>query len=323
MVFLRLLSCLSELGLPLTQLRFERGLEVGDALIGMGAFTFCLGTSRVTLRMDDRQYPTQLPDSFAQVLRLSHSRLSARHRSRLGTIRLVSPRQGCVPLQDGGVQVCLGSFELTAELRLYLLGVGLFGGRRGAEGGELVDELVAGSVRLSKVEAGLLQCCGELLQGEGGFGSGGVCLSLLRLRAALCLLGPRRAGVRAGDLLGRLTGHSLKLSLDRLRIPNSAELVDQDTELLTEVLDHPGHLPGDHARPLPRRIDGAGLDGNRALAELLPLPPCRRPRMQRIVAVLRRTPYPVRWHRRPLTPREPTRPLFNLLSHNVTIPHTT
>lgn len=234
-------------------------------------------------------------------------------------MRLVGAGEGSVALLDGVQQFGLGSLEVAAQLRLDLPGCFLLGGHLGPQGGEVIEQLVTGSGRLGQVEAYLVEGGGELLESHCGLGGGGVCFGLLRFGASLGLLGPGGAGVGGGDLLGGLTGDRFELCFDGLGVPDGAELMDQDAELLAQVLDHPRDLAGDHARPLPCRVDRIRLSQAR-LHQLLPRTPRSRPGVTRVVAVLRRTARAVGRHRRLRTPREAARPLVNLLRHNVTIP---
>ena len=234
-------------------------------------------------------------------------------------MRLVGAAEGSVALLDGVPQLGLGGREDAAQLGLDLPGFFLFGGHRGTQGGQVIDQLVTGLGHFGQVETYLVEGAGELLKSHRGLGGGGVGFGLLRFGAALGLLGPGGAGVGAGDLLGGLAGNRFKLRLDRLRVPDGTELVDQNGELLTQVLDHPRDLTGDHARPLPRRVDRIRLNRARPLRQLLTGTPRSRPSVPRVVAVLRRTAGAIGGHRRLLTPGEPAGPLINLLRHNVTV----
>lgn len=231
-------------------------------------------------------------------------------------MRLVGAAEGSVALLDGVPQFSLGGREDAAQLGMDLPGFFLLGGHRGTQGGEVIEQLVTGLGRFRQVEAYLVEGGGELLKSHRGLGGGSVCFGLRRFGAALGLLGPGGAGVGAGDLLGGLAGDRFELRFDGLRVPDGAELVDQDTELLAQVLDHPRDLTGDHVRPLPRRVDRIRLNRARPLRQLLPGTPRSGPGVTRVVAVLRRTPRAVGRHRGLLTPREPAGPLINLLRHN-------
>ena len=93
-------------------------------------------------------------------------------------------------------------------------------------------------------------------------------------RRVACSARLARAAAAATCSCG-FAGHRLDLGLGRVRVADRAQLLHQGRQLLTELLDHPRHLPADLAGPLPRGVDRPCVVLRRAAPPARRLSRCR------------------------------------------------
>ena len=154
----------------------------------------------------------------------------------------------------------------------------------GQLGGELIPALPCG-VQLGLENSKIL---GQFLTFPGCLLGRSIRLVPVSLSPALSLFRTAGPGVRAGDLLGGFACYRLDLRLCGLGVTHCAKLAQKCRELLPEVLDHAGHLPTNLTCSLTSGIHRTALHQVAASGGLLSRPPCSRPVMARVIAILGR-----------------------------------